>query len=65
MTDLNRYQLVTIYHAENDADATAQANKSLDAFDDGYERVVLREHFTMAPSRLVFIEAEDHKRVTP
>lgn len=53
---MKRYQLVVIFHAENDEDATAQVNLALDQFDDGYERVALRETFTVAPDRLVFSE---------
>jgi len=64
---MQRYQAVVLFHAENDADATEQVNRALECFDDGYQRVALREMFSIAtaPARLVFIEGEDHKRVTP
>jgi len=63
---LKRYQQVTIFHAENDADATEQVDRALGSFDDGYERVALREVFTLGSlDRLVFIEGEDRKRISP
>lgn len=64
---MKRYQQVVIFHAENDEDATQQVDASLEAFDDGYERVALREMFPMGrgPERLVFIESEDHMRIKP